>query len=46
MSTNNSATDHIVSQRLQQELTREFIFSIRRLIQAKELYTKELNKKY
>jgi DNA-binding MarR family transcriptional regulator len=27
-------------------LTRQIIFSIRRLIQAKELYTKELNKKY
>ena len=26
--------------------TREIIFSIRRLIQANELYTKELNKKY
>jgi DNA-binding MarR family transcriptional regulator len=26
--------------------TREIIFSIRRLIQAKEYYTKELNKKY
>lgn len=28
------------------DFTREIIFSIRRLIQAKELYTKELNKKY
>jgi DNA-binding MarR family transcriptional regulator len=27
-------------------LTRDIIFSIRRLMQAKELYTKELNKKY
>lgn len=27
-------------------LTRNIIFSIRRLMQAKELYTKELNKKY
>lgn len=27
-------------------LTQEIIFSIRRILQAKELYTKELNKKY
>jgi DNA-binding MarR family transcriptional regulator len=28
------------------DYTRDLIFSIRRLLQAKELYTKELNKKY
>jgi len=28
------------------EYTRNIIFSIRRLLQAKEIYTKELNKKY
>lgn len=27
-------------------LTREIIFAVRRMLQAKELYTKELNKKY
>ena len=29
-----------------EEYTRNIIFSIRRLLQAKEIYTKELNKKY
>jgi DNA-binding MarR family transcriptional regulator len=31
---------------LQKDYTKDIIFSIRRLMQAKELYTKELNKKY
>jgi DNA-binding MarR family transcriptional regulator len=35
-----------MNQQVNQNLNREIIFSIRRLIQAEELYTKELNKKY
>ena len=50
MSNDNQTTYKIVSgeQATQgtKDLTREVIFSVRRLIQAKELYTKELNKKY
>jgi DNA-binding MarR family transcriptional regulator len=45
MSAYDSATD-TGSLEAQQDPTREIIFSIRRLLQAKELYTKELNKKY
>jgi DNA-binding MarR family transcriptional regulator len=33
-------------QQIRQDRTKEIIFSIRRLMQAGELYTKELNKKY
>ncbi len=34
------------TQSVRQNLTKEIIFAIRRLMQAGELYTKELNKKY
>ena len=35
-----------MNQKLQQDKVREIIYQIRRLLQARELYTKELNKKY
>ena len=36
----------VVVSDIHEKLTKEIIFSIRRLIQASELYSKELNKKY
>lgn len=35
-----------MNQKPQQDKVREIIYQIRRLLQARELYTKELNKKY
>ncbi|MBW1788176.1 MAG: MarR family transcriptional regulator [Deltaproteobacteria bacterium] len=42
----NSETLPETKEVIQKDCTKEIIFSIRRLLQAKELYTKELNKKY
>ncbi|MBL7178943.1 MAG: MarR family transcriptional regulator [Desulfobacterales bacterium] len=46
MSISSSDLHHDPKQKVQWDSTKEIIFSIRRLIQASELYTKELNKKY
>ncbi|MBI4620976.1 MAG: MarR family transcriptional regulator [Desulfobacterales bacterium] len=46
MSTNSFIRTDTLSSNVQQNRTKEIIFSIRRLVQASELYTKELNKKY
>ncbi|MFH1350642.1 MAG: MarR family transcriptional regulator [Pseudomonadota bacterium] len=46
MSTHGEKTDADLYQDIHQDHTREIIFAIRRLMQAKERYTKELNKKY
>ena len=46
MSTNSFIRPDTLSSNIQQNRTKEIIFSIRRLVQASELYTKELNKKY
>ena len=46
MSTNSSDNLNTIDKKLPSDHTKQIIFSIRRLIQASELYTKELNKKY
>ena len=39
-------TNQPANEIFERDHTKEIIFSIRRLLQSKELYTKELNKKY
>jgi len=46
MSTNSSSNLNTINEKFPPDHTKQIIFSIRRLIQASELYTKELNKKY
>ena len=46
MSTNGHNSTQISDKNDHADKTREIIFSIRRLMQAGELYTKELNRKY
>ena len=46
MSTNSGGKPNTITTRFPSDHTKQIIFSIRRLIQASELYTKELNKKY
>lgn len=46
MSTDNSGNLNTTNKKFPSDHTKQIIFSIRRLIQASELYTKELNKKY
>ena len=46
MSTNSSGNPNTMNNKLPPDHTKQIIYSIRRLIQASELYTKELNKKY
>ncbi len=46
MSIDSSGNLNTTDQKLPPDHTAQIIFSIRRLIQANELYTKELNKKY
>ncbi|MGD2150371.1 MAG: MarR family transcriptional regulator [Desulfobacterales bacterium] len=46
MSTDGSGNLNITNKKFPSDHTKQIIFSIRRLIQASELYTKELNKKY
>ena len=46
MSTNSGGKPNTITTRFLSDDTKQIIFSIRRLIQASELYTKELNKKY
>jgi DNA-binding MarR family transcriptional regulator len=46
MSTDSSVNLNITDKKFPSDHTKQIIFSIRRLIQASELYTKELNKKY
>jgi len=46
MSTDSSDNLNIINKTFPSDHTKQIIFSIRRLIQASELYTKELNKKY
>lgn len=46
MSTDSSGNRDISDKIFPSDQTKQIIFSIRRLIQANELYTKELNKKY
>lgn len=46
MSTDSSGNLNTTNKRFPPDHTKQIIFSIRRLIQASELYTKELNKKY
>ena len=46
MPTNGNAHPKTTYKRVPSNHTKRIIFSIRRLIQANELYTKELNKKY
>jgi DNA-binding MarR family transcriptional regulator len=46
MSTDNSGNLNTTDKKFPPDHTKQIIFSIRRLIQASELYTKELNKKY
>jgi DNA-binding MarR family transcriptional regulator len=46
MSTNGHHSHQIFDKNARHDRTREIIFSIRRLMQAGELYTKELNKRY
>ena len=46
MSTGSKDDLNTKDQKLPSDHTKQIIFSIRRLIQANELYTKELNKKY
>lgn len=46
MSTDSSDNRDISDKIFPSDQTKQIIFSIRRLIQANELYTKELNKKY
>ena len=46
MSTDSSSNLNTINKIFPSDHTKQIIFSIRRLIQASELYTKELNKKY
>ena len=46
MSTDISGNLNTINKEFPPDHTKQIIFSIRRLIQASELYTKELNKKY
>ena len=46
MSTESSVNLNTADKKFPSDHTKQIIFSIRRLIQASELYTKELNKKY
>jgi len=46
MSNDRSGKQRAVKKKYPTDHTKEIIFSIRRLIQASEIYTKELNKKY
>lgn len=46
MSTDSSGNLNTTDKKFPSDYTRQIIYSIRRLIQASELYTKELNKKY
>ena len=46
MSTDSNDNLNTINKIFQPDHTKQIIFSIRRLIQAGELYTKELNKKY
>ena len=46
MSTDSSGNPNMINKNFPPDHTKQIIFSIRRLIQASELYTKELNKKY
>lgn len=46
MSTDSSGNRNTTDKKFPSDHTRQIIYSIRRLIQASELYTKELNKKY
>ncbi|OEU62244.1 MAG: MarR family transcriptional regulator [Desulfobacterales bacterium S5133MH16] len=46
MSTDSSGNLNTTDKKFPSDHTRQIIYSIRRLIQASELYTKELNKKY
>jgi DNA-binding MarR family transcriptional regulator len=46
MSTDSSVNLNTTDKKFPSDHTKQIIFSIRRLIQASELYTKELNKKY
>ncbi|RZB37256.1 MAG: hypothetical protein SRB2_01338 [Desulfobacteraceae bacterium Eth-SRB2] len=46
MSTDNSGNLNTINKIFPSDHTHQIIYSIRRLIQASELYTKELNKKY
>jgi len=46
MSTDSSANLNTINKKLPPDHTKQIIYSIRRLIQASEVYTKELNKKY
>jgi len=46
MSTDNSGNLNTINKIFPSDHTQQIIYSIRRLIQASELYTKELNKKY
>jgi len=46
MSTDNSGNLNTINKIFPSDYTQQIIYSIRRLIQASELYTKELNKKY
>jgi len=46
MSTHSSGNPNTINKKFPSDHTKQIIFSIRRLIQASELYSKELNKKY
>ncbi len=46
MSTHSSGELNTIGKKLPSDHTKQIIFSIRRLIQASELYSKELNKKH
>jgi len=46
MSTDNSGNLNTINKIFPSDHTQQIVYSIRRLIQASELYTKELNKKY
>jgi len=46
MSTDSSDNMNTINKEFPSDHTKQIIFSIRRLVQASELYTKELNKKY
>jgi len=46
MSTDNSGNLNTINKIFPSDYTKQIIYTIRRLIQASELYTKELNKKY
>jgi hypothetical protein len=46
MSSDKVASTQMIEQRAAQDLIREIVYQIRRLMQAGELYTKELSKTY